>query len=250
VSFSDSDGVKVRKQIVLRYPFTFFEEVSRQLIIFKTFRGNKKIFRALPIVDELIDYACMEPITGRWCFEMKEEEKTKYQLIDIPQDLIERFKEIYHGTTEEYDGVIGLKHLAPGTSIQDNQATVIIRKAMRFVEAYGDHTPEWTAMVAGFVYKVTSTSPVGYPITETIPMIDPNDPEIAYTYTTEIPRSVWSQMFETAWAEMAPICTRIERVIAAVLSSKGFKEGMATMAQSDVLDSEIKEESEDPQDLL
>jgi hypothetical protein len=112
MSFSESDGAKVRKQIVLRYPFTFYEEVSRQLIIWKTFRGNKKIFRALPIMDELIDYAAIEPISGKWVFDMMQEEKSKYELIDIPKDLISDFKDIYHGTDEKYDDIIGLK---PGT---------------------------------------------------------------------------------------------------------------------------------------
>jgi hypothetical protein len=250
MSFSDSEGAKVRKQIVLRYPFTFYEEVSRQLIIFKTFRGNKKIFRALPITDELIDYSAMEPLSGKWIFEMTPEEKSKYELINIPEDLISTFKDIYHGTDEKYDDIIGLKHLAPGNSMNDDKATVIIRKAIRFIEAYGDHTPEWTAMIAGFAYKITVPSPSGFPITETVPMVDADDPDLEYTYTTEIPRSVWAHLFETMWAEIAPVCTRIERVIAATLTEKGFKEGIASMPQADY-QSEAGDASdtEDPQDL-
>lgn len=248
MSFSDSEAAKVKKQIVMRYPFTFYEEVSRTLIIFKTFRGNRKILRALPVMDELLDYCNLDPISGKRVYEMGDDEKSVYDLIDVPEELVEKFKELYHGTDEEYDGVIGLKHLAPGSSIDDNLATVIIRKPMRFVEAYGDHPPEWIALVAGFAYKVTSQTPSGFPVTEMIPMVDVSAPEIQHTFTHEIPRTVWNVMFERMWHEIAPVCTRIERVIAATLSAKGYSEGTASSTDIQYAEN-ASEESDDSLDL-
>jgi hypothetical protein len=105
-------------------------------------------------------------------------------------------------------------------------------------------------MIAGFAYKITVPTPSGFPITETVPMVDADDPDLEYTYTTEIPRSVWAQLFEEMWAEIAPVCTRIERVIAATLTEKGFKEGTASMAQADYqAEAQDEPDSEDPQDL-
>ena len=39
---SDTDLTKIEHSILLRYPFTFYEEVSRALIIFKTLKGKKQ----------------------------------------------------------------------------------------------------------------------------------------------------------------------------------------------------------------
>ncbi len=56
MSSTEADQSKIRRQIPMRYHLTFYEHVSNELIIFKMFRGNKKYMRALPMMDELIDY--------------------------------------------------------------------------------------------------------------------------------------------------------------------------------------------------
>lgn len=243
---SDADANKIKKQIVIRYPLTFYEEISRTLAIFKTLRGNKKIFRALPVFDELLDYACMDPKSGKWVYDMKDDEKSKLDIIDIPKSLITSFKEVYHGSKEEYDGIIGLKHLAPGTSVDDGKATVIIRKPMRWADAYGDHSAEWVALKAGFNYKISLPSPYGFPITQTVAMIEADDKDLEWTFTTDIPRSVWVFKFETLWGEVAPVCSRAERLFAAVLTAKNIPEAVHSMAD---LPTDDSQEFDDPLDL-
>lgn len=213
---------------MLRYPYTFYEEVSRALIIFKTFRGNRKIFRALPIMDELIDYTNIDPISGKHLFEMTQEQRKHctQDLIDIPVELVVHFKQLYQGTDSEYDGVLGFKHLAPGTTLDPKQPTVYIRKPISIIEAYGEHPAEWTALIADLAYQVQQLTPSGFPVTIPHPMVNWNNiEEVETMFTHQIPYVIWAQLFERVWGQLAPTCTRIERVIAAALAQKGIVEG-------------------------
>jgi hypothetical protein len=251
MSSSEADVGKIKRQIVMRYPFTFYEEISRTLIIFKSFRGNKKYMRALPAMDELIDYCNIDPISGKHLYQLTEEEKkaVTYELIDLPQDVVKEFKRLYHGheylgpdyapelDTDPYDEVIGLKHLSPGTSIDARRPVVVIKKPLRFSRAYGDFPSAWTAFIAGLSYKLTDTGPNGFPITSYRPMFnweDPDDQEYLYTY--DIPYVVWSTLFEIAWEAIAPVCTRIERIIARRLTEKGFAEATLTPLQQEAVE--------------
>lgn len=248
MSSSETDANKIKKQIVIRYPLTFYEEISRSLAIFKTLRGNKKYFRALPVMDELIDYACMEPVSGKFCFELTDEEKKKIQVINIPKELIIEFNELFHGTEDDWDGKLGLQDLSPGTSISNSLPTVLIRKAMPFLEAYGAFDPEWVAHIARFSYKVTKQNIIGNAITETVPMIASDDPRLYETFTIEIPRVVFTRKFDKQWNVVAPICTRIERLIAMELTSHNIPEAVVSMQQlkdSGYLD----DDDDDPLDL-
>lgn len=233
---SDIDTTKIKKQLLIRYPVTFYEEVSHMLAMYKSYRDNKKYFRALPVMDELIDYVSLDPETGKYWFEFDEKdprpkESGTMELIQLPRKLIEDFKDAYHGTDEEYDEELGIKHLSPGTTVDDNKATVLIRKSIRFLSAYADHSPEWTALIAGFAYKISIPTPSGFPITETIPMVDAQDPNLQDTFTSEIPRIVWIQLFDNAWMIIGPICTRIERILAKRLEEKGFGKMSAEMTE-------------------
>jgi hypothetical protein len=236
MSSSEGDVNKIKRSILLRYPFTFYEEVSRALIIFKTLRGNKQILRALPVLNELIDYVNIDPITGKHPFEMTEEEKKaiRYDLIDLPEEAVSTFKRLWNGSDEDdYDGILGLKHLSPGKSVDSSKPTVFIRKPIPFLEAYGDHPAAWIAFIAGISYQVTEINQNGFPITQIVPMVDMSSDDIQATFTHQIPYVVWSTMYERMWAEMAPVCTRIERVIAKALSDKGFSEGTMQLVKSD-----------------
>lgn len=157
-----------------------------------------------------------------------------YDRIDLPQEAVLKFKELWNGSDDfDYDGILGLKHLSPGKSVDPRKPTVFIRKPIRFEEAYGDHPAAWIAFIANVSYQVVEMNQNGFPVTQIVPMVDRTSDDIEGTYTHQIPYVVWSTMYERMWAEMAPVCTRLERVIAKALSDKGFSEGTMQVVKSD-----------------
>jgi hypothetical protein len=218
--------------------------------------------RALPIMDELIDYCNIDPISGKHLYQINEEETKalRHDLIDLPEEVVKEFKRLYHGheyegpgyspelQTDPFDEVIGLKHLSPGTSIDSRKPVVVIKKPLRFSRAYGDFPSAWTAFIAGLSYRLEEPGANGFPMIRYEPMFsweDPDDSEYLYTY--DIPYVVWSTLFEIAWETIAPICTRIERIIAKKLTEKGFTESIMGPVQQDALT--IPPDGEDPLDL-
>lgn len=222
------------------------------------------MFRALPVMDELVDYVNKDPLTGKHLYEMTDEERKalSYDLIDIPEWLVKEFKRLYHGNYQEaaedraaelfdpYDEIIGLKHLAPGTTIDVHKMqTVKIRKPIRFRLAYDDFPAAWTAFVAGFCYQVQEVNAAGFPVTKLIPMVDWTSDEVNDTWTYEIPYIVWVALLENAWQVIAPVCTMIERIIARTLTDKGFNEAQVNSSHPDLSDSGIAGEAEESLDL-
>jgi hypothetical protein len=148
-----SNGIK--KSILMRYPVSFLEEVSRALIGYKSHRDNKQFYRALPILDTLVDYVTLDPDWRKRVFDMTEDErkKSRHHFIDLPSPLVDDFRAVYHGPRK--DGQLPLRYLAPGQAVDHAKGIVNIRRPVNFIEAWGQYDLEYIILHGGFYYKET-----------------------------------------------------------------------------------------------
>ena len=88
---SQEEISRVKKSILMRYPVSFLEEVSRALIGYKSYRDNKQYYRAMPIMDTLIDYVTLDPETRKRVYELNGDERksNKHHFIDLSMELVE-----------------------------------------------------------------------------------------------------------------------------------------------------------------
>lgn len=224
MSGNQEDATKVKKSILMRYPVSFLEEVSRALIGYKSWRDNKQYYKALPILDTLIDYVTLDPETRKRVYELTEVERknSRHYFIDIRKDLVEDFRSHYHGPRN--DGLLPLKYLAPGKTLDAKRGIVIIRKPVNFLDVWGAYDPEHIIMVGGFYYKETRYNVTQYgmlPYEVIVPTIDFSDPRLKYHLTDVIPFSYWTALYDKGWEKISLICTMIEKVIAETLQASG-----------------------------
>lgn len=217
-----SGGIK--KSILMRYPVSFLEEVSRALIGYKSHRDNKQYYRAMPIFDTLVDYVTLDPDSRKRVYDMTEEEKkSRHHFIDLPRSLVEDFRAVYHGPRK--DGQLPLRYLSPGKAVDPAKGIVNIRKPVNFIEAWGRYDPEYIILHGGFYYKETvqNQTPYGiFPSERLVPLIDFSDPNLIYHETDTVPFSYWVDLYDKGWTEVSPVCTLIEKIIAEALESAGY----------------------------
>ncbi len=222
----ESDSQRIKKTILLRYPFNLFEELSRQLIIYKSFRGNSKRSKCLMVMNELIDYATLDTETGKRVYDLQKYDEQ--HLVFIPKTYVEAFKYFYLGDANGYlsNGMPALMYLSPPAGMNPKEDLVTLRRAVPLSKTWKDKPSEYSALVAGFSYKIQVMTPQGFPTTETVPMINSWDDEsIAGYMTYTVPWGFFSETFDEEWNEIAPICTIIEKIVAKKLEEKGFKQG-------------------------
>lgn len=180
-------------------------------------------------MDEIIDYVTLDQDTGKRVWQIENYDQDG--LIFIRKDLVNAFNMIFHGDGNGWminkptEKVPALKYLSPpegGFDLKND--TVWIRKAVPFKQVWADRPVPYQVMIAGFGYKVQQMMPNGFPTTETIPMIDWNDPDIEGVMTESIPVGVFHDWFELGWHEIKPILTMIEKTIAKTLEGRGIKE--------------------------
>lgn len=223
---STSDSAKIKKSVLMRYPNSFLLETSRALVGYKSFRDNKKIYRAVHIMHNLIEFVTTDPITGKRSWEMDEKELAKAEVINIPEALVQQFNEYYIGPRA--DGKPSLLDISPGPGMDPAKDVVVIRRPLNFLEMWGDRPAEYVALAAGFSYQIESVSAKGIPIRETIPMVKWDDPDLKSYYTNTIPFAVFTEMYDQIWYHgdagsdpLSEICTRIERIVASALFNVG-----------------------------
>jgi hypothetical protein len=224
MSQDDSSG-RIKKSILMRYPVSFLEEVSRALIGYKSHRDNKQYYRAMPIFDTLVDYVTLDPDTRKRVYDMTKEElqKSKHHFIELPRSLVEDFRRLYHGPRT--DGHLPLRYLSPGKAVDPAKGIVTIRKPVNFIEAWGSYDPEYIIFHGGFYYKETrhTQTPYGiFPTEVLVPMIDFSDPHLIYHETDTVPFSYWVALYDKGWTEASPVCTLIEKIIAESLEGAGY----------------------------
>ena len=222
---SQEDASRVKKSILMRYPLSYLEEVSRELITYKSWRDNKHLYKALPIFDSLIDYVTLDPITRKRIYELSETERkaTNHHFIEIPEQLVKDFKAVFHGPRA--GGKIALRFLSPGTSLDLKRGYVKIKAPVNFLKAWKGFDPQDIIMRGGFFVRRTSfqQSPYGpMPVQELVPLIDFSDPNLQYYDTNTIPFTYWAKLYESGWTELSEICTMIEKIIAHTLQEAGF----------------------------
>jgi hypothetical protein len=229
---SQEDAAKVKKSILMRYPLSFLEEVSRALIGYKSWRDNKQYYKALPILDTLIDYVTLDPVTRKRIYDMTDEEKAKspHHFILLPGDLVNDFRMLYHGFATLYHSEIKesrypLRYLSPGQAIDPSKGVVTIRRPVNFIAAWGKFEPEYIIMKGGFYYTETryQTTEMGLmPYEVKVPMINFEDPDLKYHECDTVPFAFWAAAYDKGWTEISPICTLIEKIIAETLENAGF----------------------------
>lgn len=242
---SQEEVTRVKKSILMRYPLSFLEEVSRALIGYRSWLDNKAIYKGIPILDTLIDYVTLDPMTGKRVYDLSEEERKAggRNFIVLPKHLVERFQELYNGPRK--DGKISLRYLSPGNTLDAKRGYVKIRGLVNFTKAWISQDAAAIIMRGGFYYKKTEYEPTPFgmmPVERLIRTIDFEDPNLQYYLTNTIPFSYWSWLYEKGWVELKPVCTMIERIIAETLESAGYSPLSSSHAQ------DISEE-EDPDSL-
>ncbi len=223
---SQEDVSRVKKSILMRYPASFLEEVSRALIGYKSHRDNKQYYRALPILDTLIDYVTLDPMIGKRIYELTEQERkdSPHHFIYLPKSHVEAFRSLYHGPRK--DGKLPLRYLAPGKTIDPSKGIVTIRKPVNFIEAWAAFEPDQIIALGKFYYKETQYRIVPniglQPVEVSVPTIDFNDPNLKYHETDTIPYHYWTSLYDSGWSLISPVCTMIEKIIAEALEDAGY----------------------------
>lgn len=229
------DSAQIKKSILMRYPNSFLLELSRELVGYKSYRDNKKVYKAVNIMHTMLEYATVDPATGKrsWEFTTLPE-----GMIAIPKDLVDAFNAYFIGPRTS--GEPSLQDVSPGANMEPMKDIVVIRRPVPLRWAWADRPAEYTALMAGFSYKIQVMTPQGIPTTETVPMVDWNDPEIDTYYTNTIPFALFAEIFDTAWyvgdsnkPPLSLICTRIEKVIAAELFKRGIEESEGEVSTDD-----------------
>jgi uncharacterized membrane protein len=232
MSNRQEDANNVKKSILMRYPISFLEEVSRALIGYKSYRDLKQYYRALPVLDTLLDYVTIDPKTRRRVYEMTEQERREspHHFIDMDSELVNDFREYYYGPRK--DGQLALKLLSPGESVDQKRGIVVVRKPINFLEAWGRYDPDYIISVGGFYYNRTEYKATPYgmlPYTIRVPMINFADPDIIHHETDTIPYSYWTEMYDLGWEKISVVCTIIEKIIARTLEDAGYTGPNATV---------------------
>lgn len=222
---SQEDGARIKKSVLMRYPLSFLEECSRALIGHKSFRDNKQYYKCLPILDSLIDYVTLDPLSRKRIYDMTEEERrqTSHHFIMLPKELVEDFRGLYHGPRK--DGKLPLRYLSPGKSVDPKKGVVTIRRPVNFLEAWGRFATDQIIVLGGFYYTETKyqmTQMGLLPYQEQVPMIDFDDPNLGYHECDTVPFAYWTARYDMGWTEIGPICTMIEKLIAETLEGAGF----------------------------
>lgn len=220
---SAEDSRNVKKSILMRYPLSFLEEVSRALIGYKSWRDNKEMYMALPIMDTLIDLVTLDEKTRKRWWELNDGDIDKTHTIQIPQDLVTDFRAIFHGPRK--DGELALKYLSPGTSVDLQKGRVVIRKPVNFMRAWGAYDPAYIILIGGFYTKQIFYQPTPFgmmPTEQIVPTIDMQDPDLKYHDCDTIPIAVWFKWYDAGLWEISPVATMIEKHIAKVLEDAGY----------------------------
>ncbi|HEV8405058.1 MAG TPA: hypothetical protein VGQ13_04035 [Nitrososphaera sp.] len=186
---------------------------------------NKGYYKALPILDTLVDYVTLDPATRKRIYEMTEEEKKKstHHFIVLPKALVEDFRKLYHGPRS--DGNPPLRYLSPGKQIDPAKGIVTVRRPVNFLEAWGRYDPEYIVLQGGFYYVETryqATQMGMMPFEVKTPMIDFSDPNLKYHETDTVPFSYRTESYDKGWSEISPVCTMIEKIIAEALENAGY----------------------------
>ncbi|MGI0048822.1 MAG: hypothetical protein ACREAW_04720 [Nitrososphaera sp.] len=222
---SQQDSSNIKKSVLMRYPQSFLEECSRALIGHKSFKDNKQYYKCLPIIDSLIDYVTLDPVSRKRIYDMTEEEMTqsKHHFIPLPKDLVEDFRRFYHGPRN--DSRLPLRFLSPGKSLDPAKGIVHIRRPVNFLHAWGRYEPEYIILKGGFYYTETKYQPTEMgmlPYEVKVPLIDFADPDLQYHECDTVPFAYWAEAYDKGWTEIGPICTMIEKIIAETLEHAGY----------------------------
>jgi hypothetical protein len=234
MSGRQEDSNNIKKSVLMRYPISFLEEVSRALIGYKSYRDLKQYYRALPVLDTLIDYVTIDPKTRKRVYELTEEERkdSPHHFIDMDGALVEDFREYYHGPRK--DGQLALKYLSPGESVDQKRGIVVVRRPINFLEAWGRYDPDYIISVGGFYYRKTvynHTQYGSFPVQVMVPSIDFADPDLIHHETDTIPYSYWTEMYDLGWEKISVVCTIIEKVVARTLEDAGYTGTAVTSKQ-------------------
>jgi|GEM_PF-2422218 len=237
----DAEGIK--KSILLRYPWTFLEECSRQLIIYKAFRGNNKKMRSMSVMDELIDYVTLDTHSGLRVYDLKDH--SPKQLIMVSKGLVDEFRYYYWGRekvlpswwkqewTDQQtfdllnggyrdDGIPGIYYLSPGETAVPTNNLVIIRKPVLLSLAWGNRDPRDVEDAFSQRHEITNRD--GGISIESLPLIKKEEMKNPSILVDSIPWSVFTHYVDSGWTKAAPICTLIEKTIAKVLEDNGYEE--------------------------
>lgn len=222
-STGGSGAESIRKQAGLRYPDAYHLAISQQLMVYKTYLGNAKRYKALMAMDTLIDFCINDFETGVSIYDKSNADKVydRNDYIAIPEALVNKFRQIlYEGITED---IPALYYLSPPKGYSPKDGHVHIRKPVKLILAWGDRPKEWAMMVGGFNYKILQITKDGNPYTDLQPMFSYDDEDIEGVYTYTVPVGFYMEIFDEQWVVIKTICNTIERYVAQELFRRGFE---------------------------
>lgn len=195
------------------------------MIGYRSFRDNKQYYKGLPIMATLIEYTTLDPSTRKRVWELTEQERkdSAHHFIFLPQNLVDDFIRIFDGPSN--DGILPLRYLSPGKSVDPMKGVVTIRKPVNFCKAWAGHPPEYIILKGGFYVKEVRQQPTQFgmmPVEIIKPLIDFTDSNLIYDETDTVPFNYWAGLYDKGWLEISPVATMIEKLIAETLENAGY----------------------------
>lgn len=228
-----ADAETIKKQLALRYPYNYNQQLSSLMGAYATYQVNGKEYKALATFNKILSYI-QNDLRYRMFQKSKDPEDLDYEKMVEFDELCLEFRIMYGSEPLRKDPRTGEEEKRPLSFLdlrvvkvpEAGEDRVFISRKIPIVYTWGNYPAAEVAFKIGFHYKVTeyikTPSGMEFPLEKKVPMFDWSDPSMPYFMSNCVPWVYYSANKNECRNRLYKIVDMLEAMIAAYLHNERY----------------------------